>query len=129
MHLSLSLACDLHNFVMATALQKAWVNRKGMLFSNYVQLLADADHIDIIWRTKVLTSERKIPKPNIPVCFRQSAYRTPDCNQQLYFRLCKGFCLLGSTVTNKSLKPKDQTMNHFCQQVLIMNWVAETFLV
>ena len=46
------LSCDLFNFVMESVLQKAGVHRSVTIFQKSVQLLAYADDIDIIGRTK-----------------------------------------------------------------------------
>ena len=46
------LSCDLLNFVMDSILRKAGVHRSGTIFQKSVQLLAYADDIDIIGRTK-----------------------------------------------------------------------------
>ena len=46
------LSCDLYNFVIESVLRKAGVYRNGTIFQKSVQLLAYADDIDIIGRTK-----------------------------------------------------------------------------
>ena len=46
------LSCDLFNFVKESVLRKARVYRSGSIFQKSVQLLANADDIDIIGRTK-----------------------------------------------------------------------------
>ena len=46
------LSCDLFNFVMESILRKAGVHCSGIIFQKSVQLLAYADDIDIIGRTK-----------------------------------------------------------------------------
>ena len=46
------LSCDLFNFIMEGILRKAGVHRNGTIFYKGVQLLAYADDIDIIGRTK-----------------------------------------------------------------------------
>ncbi|XP_050745358.1 uncharacterized protein LOC127011601 [Drosophila biarmipes] len=46
------LSCDLFNFVMKGVLRKAGVHRSGTIFYKSVQLLAYADDIDIIGRSK-----------------------------------------------------------------------------
>ena len=46
------LSCDLFNFVMESVLRKAGVHRNGTIFQKSVQLLAYADVIAIIGRTK-----------------------------------------------------------------------------
>ena len=45
-------SCDLFNFVMNTVLRKAFVHRNGTIFFKSVQLLAYADNVDNIGRTK-----------------------------------------------------------------------------
>ena len=46
------LSSDLFNFVMESVLRKAGVHRSGTIFQKSVHLLAYADDIDIIGRTK-----------------------------------------------------------------------------
>ena len=46
------LAGDLFDFVMESVLRKARVHRNGTIFQTSVQLLACADDINIIGRTK-----------------------------------------------------------------------------
>ena len=46
------LSCDLFNLVMENVLRKAGVHRNGTIFHKSIQLLACADDIDIIGRTK-----------------------------------------------------------------------------
>ena len=46
------LACDLFNFVMESVMKKAGIHRNGTIFQKSGHLLAYADYIDIIGRTK-----------------------------------------------------------------------------
>jgi len=115
-----SLSCNLFNFVMESVLRKAGVHLSGTILSNRsVQLLAYADDIDIIGRTKRDVTaafnaiERESAKVGLAVnegktkfmicSSRESQRLGTQLNADTYnFEVVKDFIYLGSAVTSKN---------------------------
>ena len=62
------LSCNLSNFVMKSVLRKEGMNRNGATFQKSVQLLADADDIDIIVRIKRYAAISAIERECTKMC-------------------------------------------------------------
>ena len=113
------LLCDFFNFVIESVLQKAEVHCNGTIFQKSVQLLACADDIDIIGRTKrdataaFSAIERESTKMGLAVNEGKTKYmfstsRKVRCIDFQIPRLrpitilLKEFIYLGSAVTTKN---------------------------
>ncbi|XP_030376840.1 uncharacterized protein LOC115634794 [Scaptodrosophila lebanonensis] len=114
-----ALSCYLFNFLLESVVRKAGVHRGGTIFFKSVQLLAYADDIDIISRTRrgVTGAFAAIEKE---AAKGHAATRLPDRGGKLYFRNGERFYVSWHHChSNQRCQPRNQMEINSSQSMLL----------